>query len=66
MVIRLRAAGGDTEVVIEEDAAAGPGLLVPRSLRGFALGWRNVETLRRLAYLAEGRPSNSTDTEVES
>jgi uncharacterized protein YndB with AHSA1/START domain len=55
--IRLRAVGGDTEVVIEEDAAAGPGLLVPKPVRGLSFRWRNVETLRRLAYLAERRTS---------
>ncbi len=53
--IRLRAVGGDTEVVIEEDAAAGPGLLVPKPVRGLTFRWRNVETLRRLAYVAERR-----------
>lgn len=64
VVLRLRAAGADTEVVIEEDAAAGPGLLVPSPLRGLALGWRNVETLRRLAYIAERRMSATTDLEA--
>lgn len=53
--IRLRASGAETEVEIEEDAVAGPGLLVPRPLRGLSLRWRNVETLRRLAYIAERR-----------
>jgi uncharacterized protein YndB with AHSA1/START domain len=55
--IRLRPVGGDTEVVIEEDAAAGPGVLVPKPVRGVTFRWRNVETLRRLAYLAERRSS---------
>jgi uncharacterized protein YndB with AHSA1/START domain len=66
VVIRLRAVGSDTEVVIEEDAAAGPGLLLPKPLRGLFLGWRNIETLRRLAYLAERRTSATTDTKVET
>lgn len=64
VVIRLRASGADTEVVIEEDAVAGPGLLVPRPVRGMGLAWRNVETLRRLAYIAERRtytPSNQDE-----
>lgn len=45
-------------VTIEEDATAGPGTLVPRPARQLAIGPRNVETLRRLAYLAEGRFRN--------
>lgn len=55
VVIRLEASGADTEVVIEEDAATGPGRLVPKPLRDAPLHWRNTETLRRLAYLAERR-----------
>jgi hypothetical protein len=53
--IRLSPVGTDTEVRIEEDAVAGPGTLVPPPVRGLSLKWRNVETLRRLAYLAERR-----------
>jgi hypothetical protein len=55
IVIRLRPVGADTEVVIEEDVVAGPGHFVPKPLRAAALRWRNVETLRRLAYIAERR-----------
>lgn len=47
---------GSTEVVMHEDAVAGPGRLIPPPIRGLSLKWRNVETLRRLAYLAERRP----------
>ena len=64
IAIRLRAAGADTEVVIDEDASAGPGLLVPQPLRGLALGWRNVETLRRLAYVAERRTTSEVDVDA--
>ena len=53
--IHLRPNGTDTEVVIEEDAESGPATLVPKPLRDPALKWRNVESLRRLAYLAERR-----------
>lgn len=42
-------------VRIEEDATSGPGTLVPKPLRQMAIGPRNVEALRRLGYLAEGR-----------
>ena len=55
IVIRLRPVGSATEVVIEEDVVAGPGHLVPKPLRALVLRWRNVETLRRLAYVAERR-----------
>ena len=33
-----------------EDAVSGPGVLVPRPVRGLTLKWRNTEALRRLAY----------------
>ena len=40
---------------IEEQATAGPGALVPRLLQDPLLAWRNVEALRRLAFLVERR-----------
>ncbi len=55
VTIRLQPAGSGTEVTIEEDAIAGPGRLVPKPLRDAGLKWRNTETLRRLAYVAERR-----------
>lgn len=63
IVIRLRAVGAETEVAITEDVAAGLGRLVPKPLRGLALTWRNVETLRRLAYIAERRTRSATGVE---
>lgn len=54
--ISLQASGAETEIVIVEDAVAGPGVLVPEPLKGLTLKWRNTETLRRLAYIIEGRP----------
>ncbi|WP_151084118.1 SRPBCC family protein [Nocardioides cynanchi] len=60
--IRLRPVGSDTEVAIDEDAAAGPGLLIPKPLRGLTFQWRNVETLRRLAYIAERRVTAPTES----
>lgn len=53
--IRLEAQGGETNVVMEEDASSGPGRLVPAPLRAAGLQWRNHEALRRFAYLAERR-----------
>jgi len=55
VVIRLRAQGVDTEVEIEENAVAGPAALIPGLIEDPLLGWRNVEALRRLALLVEGR-----------
>jgi uncharacterized protein YndB with AHSA1/START domain len=56
--IRLSPVGTDTEVTIIEDAVSGPSLLMPQPLRQPALKWRNVETLRRLSYVAENRTEN--------
>lgn len=56
VALHLSPSGADTRVVIEEDAVSGPGLLVPSPIRQPGLTWRNVETLRRLAYVAERRP----------
>lgn len=55
VTFRLHPRGPDTEVVIEEDASAGPARLIPPFVRGPLLTWRNTETLRRLAFVAEGR-----------
>jgi hypothetical protein len=46
-------------VSIEEDASAGPALVVPKPVRLALMHWRNTETLRRLAFLAEGLVKNS-------
>ena len=55
VTIQLTGSGPDTLVEIEEDAESGPGLLVPKVVRDLGLHWRNVESLRRLAFLAERR-----------
>lgn len=52
---RLSDKDGGTHVEIEEVVAAGPGRLIPQPFKGLSLTWRNVETLRRLAYVAEVR-----------
>jgi hypothetical protein len=51
----LSPVGPDTEVVMTETVRSGPGRLVPPPAREPVLKWRNVETLRRLALVAEGR-----------
>lgn len=55
VTISLQPVAGGTKVEIVEDAVSGPGVLVPPPARGLTVKWRNVETLRRLAYLAERR-----------
>jgi hypothetical protein len=44
-----------TTVSIVEDATAGPGQVIPRAVRQLVITPRNVETLRRLGLIAEGR-----------
>jgi hypothetical protein len=46
---------GGCRITMLEDATHGPTRLVPPLLRRPALKARNIESLRRLAYLAEGR-----------
>jgi hypothetical protein len=53
--VLLAAHDGGTLVRMEEDVTSGPGLLVPPPVRRAAIAIRNVESLRRLALLAEGR-----------
>ena len=44
-----------SRVTIVEDAVKGPGRLVPKVARQAGIGPRNIEAMRRLAYLAERR-----------
>ncbi len=55
VVLRIEPRGTGSEVTITEDVVSGPGRLMPKPLRDPQIGWRNDETLRRLAYLAERR-----------
>lgn len=55
VVFRTRMLSARAEVVIEEDAVAGPARLLPPPVRQPMLHWRNEETLQRLAMLAERR-----------
>lgn len=55
VTISLNAAGSRTEVVIEEEVVEGLGRLIPPPITGLGLKWRNLETLRRLAFVVEGR-----------
>ena len=55
MTLHLRPRGPETEIVIEEQAVSGPGSLMPAFLQDPPLAWRNVEALRRLAFVVENR-----------
>ncbi len=52
--VEVQPDGIGSEVTIREDASKGPGKLVPRPLRQLVIVPRNVECLKRLAFLAEG------------
>ncbi len=51
----LTADGAGTLVEMRETASGGPAKLIPQPLEAASLRWRNEESLRRLAFLAEGR-----------
>jgi uncharacterized protein YndB with AHSA1/START domain len=53
--LTLDGMGTRTRVVLEEHPVKGPGALVPKPIYEPLLAWRNVESLRRLAFLVEGR-----------
>ncbi len=55
VAITLSPAGAHTLVQIEEEAVSGPGAMIPRPVEDLAIKYRNTETLRRLAYVAENR-----------
>ncbi len=53
--ITLAAEEGQTRVTIEEKVVDGPAKFIPGPAEAAAMKWRNTETLRRLAYVVEGR-----------
>jgi len=55
VTLHLHPRGAETEVVIEEQAVSGPGALAPHFVQDPPLAWRNVEALRRLAFVVENR-----------
>lgn len=63
VVITVEPAVGGCRVTIEEDVTAGPALAILPPVRWTMVRWRNTETLRRLAFLAEGS-AGSTDGNV--
>jgi hypothetical protein len=58
VTLDVKPRGHGCVVRITEGAVKGPGALVPDFLLDPPLYLRNVETLRRLAYIAEGKNSN--------
>lgn len=61
VTIDVKPRGRGCVVRIEEEAVAGPGRLVPKPLLDVGLHVRNIETLRRLAFIAEGIMEKSAD-----
>ncbi|HYO40260.1 MAG TPA: SRPBCC family protein [Nocardioidaceae bacterium] len=55
VTITLTPSGANTLVEIAEKAVSGPGALIPPPIEAVLMKWRNSETLRRLAYVAENR-----------
>lgn len=53
IIVEPRGAGA--VVTIVEQATAGPGALLPKVVQDPQLHVRNIEALRRLSYLVEGR-----------
>ncbi|GAB2459334.1 hypothetical protein HD599_001371 [Conyzicola lurida] len=58
VTLDVKPRGDGCVVRITEKAVKGPGALVPPFLLDPPLYLRNVETLRRLAYIAEGKQDN--------
>lgn len=58
VTMRCTPRDGGTEVVMEEQLVSGPVSLMPKPVQDAFLHARNVEALRRLAYLVEGRARN--------
>jgi uncharacterized protein YndB with AHSA1/START domain len=57
--VTLHPEGDGCRVAIKEDATRGPGTLVPSVLRQVPIVPRNVEALRRLCLIAEGRAAGA-------
>jgi len=55
VTVEVKQRGGACVVRITEKAVKGPGALVPPAILDVGLHLRNTETLRRLAFIAEGR-----------
>ncbi|MBC9225949.1 SRPBCC family protein [Aeromicrobium sp. 636] len=58
VLITLAPQGAGTNVTIVEQAVSGPATMIPQVVQSPTLHWRNTETLRRLAFLAERREAS--------
>lgn len=58
VTITLTPSGDETRVQIEEEAVSGPAALVPKPAMDLMIKVRNVESLRRLAFVAERRATD--------
>lgn len=58
--------GDGALISIAEDASSGLARLVPEQIRQPVIDFRNQETLRRLAYVVEGRHDNQADISERS
>jgi hypothetical protein len=56
--VRIEPAPDGTLVTMSEDAVSGPGAMIPAPARAPMISWRNTESLRRLALLAENRQAS--------
>lgn len=65
VTIDVKPRGEGSLVRMQEEAVAGPGVLIPAPIMDLALRWRNAEALHRLAYLAEGMSAtHRADTSI--
>lgn len=60
VVLTIEPRGEHSTVRIEEWTVSGPGSLLPRPLETPLMKWRNRETLRRLAFVVEGRAGRTS------
>lgn len=61
VTIEVKPRGGGSIVRMSEDASRGPGRWIPSVVRQVGIHYRNTESLRRLAYLAEGGAAAAAD-----
>ncbi|WP_125131254.1 SRPBCC family protein [Microbacterium sp. 10M-3C3] len=55
VTIHVKPRGAGSVVRLQEEGVSGPGSWIPQALLDVFLHARNTETLRRLAFVAEGR-----------
>lgn len=64
--LEVEAGPAGTQLSITEDIERGLGRLLPKIIRDLLLGARNVETLRRLALLVEGRRQQESGADART